>query len=59
MINLRERQYILGIKQIMGTSQEDTLEKIFKFIRDINKYFVLLTVPQPCLYCIYCTNKLI
>jgi hypothetical protein len=27
MINLRERPNILEIKQIMGTSQEDTLEK--------------------------------
>jgi hypothetical protein len=39
--NLRERPNILKFKQIMSAYQKQNLEKICKFIRNINKSFVL------------------
>jgi hypothetical protein len=39
--NLRERPNILKLKQIMSAYQKQNLEKLCKFIRNINKYFVL------------------
>ena len=39
--NLRERPNILKLKQIMSAYQKQNLEKICKFIRKINKSFVL------------------
>ena len=44
---------ILKFKQIMSAYQKQNLEQIFKFIRNINKSFVLYAVSQHCLYCIY------
>ena len=44
---------ILKFKQIMSAYQKQNLEKIFKFIRNLNKSFVLYAVSQHCLYCIY------
>jgi hypothetical protein len=52
--NLRERPNILKFKQIMSAYQKQNLEKLCKFIRNINKSFVLLAVSRPCLCCIYC-----
>jgi hypothetical protein len=39
--NSRERPNILKFKQIMSAYQKQNLEKICKFIRNINKSFVL------------------
>jgi hypothetical protein len=39
--NLRERPNILKFKQIMSAYQKQNLEKLCKFIRNINKSFVL------------------
>jgi hypothetical protein len=39
--NLRERPNILKFKQIMSAYQKLNLEKLCKFIRNINKCFVL------------------
>ena len=52
--NLRERPNILKFKQIMSAYQKQNLEKLCKFIRNINKSFVLKAVSHPCLCCIYC-----
>ena len=39
--NLRERPNILKFKQTMSAYQKQNLEKLCKFIRNINKSFVL------------------
>ena len=39
--NLRERPNIPKFKQIMSAYQKQNLETLCKFIRNINKYFVL------------------
>ena len=38
----------------MSAYQKQNLEKLCKFIRNINKSFVLYAVSHPCLCCIYC-----
>ena len=52
--NWRERPNILKFKQIMSVYQKQNLEKLCKFIRNINKSFVLQAFLHPCLCCIYC-----
>ena len=52
--NLRERPHILKFKQIMSAYAKQNLEKLCKFIRNINKSFVLQAISHPCLCCIYC-----
>ena len=52
--NLRERPNILKFKQIMSAYQKQNLEKLCKFIRNINMSFILQAVLHPCLCCIYC-----
>ena len=39
--NLRERQNILKFKKIMSAYQQQNLEKLCKFIRNINKSVAL------------------
>jgi hypothetical protein len=39
--NLRERPNIPKFKQIMSAYQKQNLEKLWKFMRNINKSFVL------------------
>jgi len=52
--NLRARPNILKFKQILSAYQKQNLEKLCKFIRNINKSFVLEAVSHSCLCCIYC-----
>ena len=49
--NLRERPNILNFKQIMSAHQKQNLEKLCKFIRNINKSFVL--APMSLLYILH------
>ena len=42
--NLRERPNILKFKHIMSAYQNQNLEKLCQFIRNINKSFVVYTV---------------
>ena len=53
--NLRERSNILKLKKIMSGYQKQNLEKLCKFIRNINMSFVLQAVSHPCLCCIHIT----
>jgi hypothetical protein len=51
--NLRERPNILKFKQIMSAYQKQNLDKLCKFIRNINKSLGCLT-PMSLLYiCLY------
>ena len=47
----RERPIILKFKQIMSASQKHTLEKLCKFIRDINKSYFPYDINKSHVLC--------